>query len=350
MLVTGVVEEFFVLAARRDQVLGNLVGEMLAGLSMPLDIATDIGTETAAIFATGHLPERALTRGHFDAALRLYFAGTISAAELASFSLLLHLATETNKSPTGLWQSRGRAPWPFALTDAQVGALPPLLRRLCAERLGRVKGVAHAALVGWQLGLYPGVLAFGAVSTMELLAAQARGRRYVGVHLPDALRVAGDGEDHHYVGGFTCHDLCHLTKFMDPRGDPTLDDTWGRDYFYGQVGFFDALYELYREQPELVAETEKTTAQGLRLDLVATDMNGDVRFLWASFLARMLARAEARGPQQDLEVLVSTMGHFGLGAHTELAPLFFGQRAEFLQRTAPLFVARGRERAQGDRH
>jgi len=150
------------------------------------------------------------------------------------------------------WLQGARRP-PIACDDPS-----PWVRLLAEQRLREVPDVAARALVLAARGARPLDLLASIPSPRDLLAHQARGRRYASILDRD------DGLD------FLLHDLCHLEKFVDPA------------HHEGQVGFFSALLAAW---DDLVSRYD----DAWREDLVhvAADMNGSPIFLFAALKMKL---------------------------------------------------------------
>ena len=265
-------------------------------------------------------------------------SGRLHDAELAGFALLLRLlASAKGKRRALVLEPVGNAESERLVERfGPLADWPPFLRLFARHRLRGIKAMAHEALIGWGRGIYPGMLAIGKVTPLELLLAQARGQRQVGIGLP----LAGfDAVDAGYPGGFIHHDLCHLAKF---RGDPAGN---GR-IMAGQVGFFRALAPLVAAEPELLgaAADGRPWPIGMDLTVVVADTNGDVRLLITLFLARILARRGIPTGPDAQSVISAYLMRIGLahGSAAKAAELWSQQRAAALGLIGEHFEQSGR--------
>jgi hypothetical protein len=293
--------------------------------------------EVVALLEAGVFPAGGLGLEHYQEAVAWHRVGRIGDAELAAVALIARLSVEAAATTGRRVLQRVGAPEVTAirahLRDAE---LPPVLELLVRHRLRGIKGMARLALLGWHVGLYPGILAMGAVTATELLAAQARGFRHVGIGLPEAGFATIDQE---YPGGFIHHDLCHLAKFRGALSEPTV--------YAGQVGFFAAFSAAAALDPTLL-EARSDLPPGMDLAVVATDTNGDVRLLLTLYLARRLARrAHDGGPlgaaaRESLVAVYLVELGMDSAAAARAAADYDSDRGAFLSAAGPWFEARGR--------
>lgn len=300
----------------------------------------------AAFLFEGLIPEVPLTIDHYRAAVAWHKSGKIGDAELTALALILRLADGApSVKRANVLQPFGpqavRRTLEFIGVHSDTPGLPPLLELLTRHRLRGIKDMARLALLAWGVGRYPGCLAIGIVTPLELLLAQARGERQVGIGLP-----LGDFRDVDagYPGGFTHHDLCHLAKF---RGD-LLDDA---KVYQGQVGFFRALAELLAREPHLLDEwtvnsqpnVPPQATNGMDMTVVFADTNGDVRLLLTLFFARLLARGGVSKGGATAAFVSTYLWRLGMppGDAAQAGGLWESQRAEFLQVVGDWFEVQG---------
>lgn len=138
-----------------------------------------------------------------------------------------------------------------------------LVRSFAEIRVYRVPRSAALALVGWGDGL-PVDLWFEIPSGDHVLGLQAGGRRCVSIlSIEAAASMATTPFD------FAVHDLCHVSKFFDPR------------HYEEQVGFFATLVNAMALGEWRVFEAgfdEEWRRDRLH---VGSDMNGSAVFLFA---------------------------------------------------------------------
>lgn len=152
--------------------------------------------------------------------------------------------------------------------------LPPVLALFAERSLHRVGPEVGAALVGLHLGTHPGEVVHHLPTTREMLAIQAKGRRFISL-LEDAELPEGAHPYHHDGLSFAIHDLCHLDKFANPL------------HFRGQVGFFAALVRALEGPAWAALEAGFDATWAHERDHVLADMNGSPVFLFAALKGRL---------------------------------------------------------------
>lgn len=174
--------------------------------------------------------------------------------------------------------------------------LGPWARVFAERRLLRVPSAVNDALVAWAQGLRPADVLHDVPAPRQVLAHQARGRRFVSL-LPDGVAAApfADGL------AFAIHDLCHLEKFVQP------------EHYVGQVGFFAVLDRAMAHSGWADLEHGLDAQWTRDRDHVLADMNGSALFLYCG-LRKRLAQAQTRaGHEGDgtLAVLLDLLGLTG---------------------------------------
>src|SRR6185503_3412795 len=199
---------------------------------------------------------------------------------------------------------------------AAAGVSGPALRTFAERRVRGVPEDVARGLLAWDRGERPADLAFEIPPAREVLARQARGRRWV--CLVDDAAARAHGDPRHPDGlAFALHDLCHLEKFVAP------------EHHAGQVGFFRAVARALDAPALRALDGELDDTWRAERDYVIADMNGSAVFLFAALkmklnmaVRRRLARASGRpaptsGPldateraavEPALDVLFAAMG------------------------------------------
>ncbi len=200
----------------------------------------------------------------WPAAQAAYARGEIGPAELAA----VFVASRVRLAAGPRWlQGSPRA------RRAQ-GDLPPILTLFAERSLHRVRPEVGAALVGLHQGTHPGLVVHHLPSVLDMLAIQAKGRRFISL-IEDADLPEGAHPYHHDGLSFAVHDLCHLDKFANPL------------YFKGQVGFFSALARALEGPAWAALEEGFDATWAHERDHVLADMNGSPVFLFAALKGRI---------------------------------------------------------------
>jgi hypothetical protein len=162
-------------------------------------------------------------------------------------------------------------------TSRQGRMVPPLacrsasavIRQFAEERLYKVPLSAARALLIWADG-FPVERLESIPEPRRVLALQAEGRRCVSL-LPDGVSPA----PHEDALAFALHDLCHLSKFIDP------------EHYAGQVGFSALVHRAMQRAAwdELVALFDAAFVEDLHH--VIADMNGSSIFLFAALKMKL---------------------------------------------------------------
>jgi hypothetical protein len=170
---------------------------------------------------------------------------------------------------------RGRL-WDEGPAREQAAELPltPALRVFATRRVRGVREAARRALLAWGRGGRPVDLRLDIPGPREVLAHQARGRRYVS--LVDDPIALGHGDPRHPDGlSFALHDLCHLEKFAAPP------------HHRGQVGFFRSVARALASPSLCALEQTFDSLWRADRDHVIADMNGSPVFLFSVLKMRM---------------------------------------------------------------
>lgn len=198
------------------------------------------------------------------------------------------------------------------------------------HQLKGLKLPVHQALVGWADQARPAILTCDVPTPIQLLAMQAKGRRYVSL-----VRDGTDTGKHADPLAFVVHDLCHIEKFADPQ------------HYVEQVGFFSALYQAvtHRDWPELDAEFDGLWPE--ERDYVLADMNGSAIFLFLALKSRIRAATRrAYGVDKAQQSTPDVEGrYFELFAQV----IRWMSLPESLYDDAMVFSARGIELQAGNR-
>ncbi|HEX3696601.1 MAG TPA: hypothetical protein VH374_14560 [Polyangia bacterium] len=150
----------------------------------------------------------------------------------------------------------------------------PALQVVAARRLRGVPESVARGLLAWDRGQRPVDLCFAVPTAREVLARQARGRRYV--CLLDDATARGHGDPRHPDGlTFLLHDLCHLEKFIAP------------EHHAGQVGFFRRVERALDAGPFAALQDNFDNAWRADRDYVISDMNGSAIFLFAALKMKL---------------------------------------------------------------
>ena len=157
--------------------------------------------------------------------------------------------------------------WKPALIEPDV---PDCVATLCSQRLWKLDLHATRSLLAWSAGRRNVTLLFHVPGAMDVLAAQARGGRFISL-----VDDAGVPPPHENGYLFVVHDLCHLEKFADP------------EHHLAQVGFFHSVLRALTHPSWREVEASLDARWFEHRDAVVSDMNGSVIFLMAALKMKL---------------------------------------------------------------
>lgn len=150
----------------------------------------------------------------------------------------------------------------------------PELQVFAMRRVFGVPLDVSRGMLAWAAGARPGLIRRDVPHALDVLGAQADGKRWVSL-LEDADAHA-HGDPRHPDGlSFALHDLCHLEKFVDAA------------HHRGQVGFFRACCALISHPVWLDVEAGLDLRWQADRDYVFADMNGSAVFLFAALKMKL---------------------------------------------------------------
>jgi hypothetical protein len=235
-----------------------MLGSLTTSIYQPNALTTASPDSSAVLnqLRTGRPPkDRSISKTDLLIAVGLHQQGQVTDPELVALHLI-----------AGVQAQHGKC-W---LGGIEPGHRPeqPLAQAMRHWRLRGIKPQATEALARWAEGKICAEVCCGEVTVRELVAAQARGFRYVGIAPEPA---------------FIAHDLCHLFRYYHRDINHVGID----DYHVSQRGFFVLVQHLLpRLQAAGWVSGERYGGQA-PLDHVVTDMNGDASFLHQALLSQL---------------------------------------------------------------